>query len=262
MDLGLKGKTVLITGGSKGIGFAVAQMFASEGANLHIAARGVSELEEAKRKLATYGVKVTTHAADLSASSALNKLAEDAGDIDVLINNAGSIPNGRFDAIDEETWRHAWDLKVFGYINMTRAVYGKMRQRGAGVIVNIIGLGGERHRPQYIAGSSGNSALMAFTRALGSESVDHGVRIVGINPGRVLTDRQIEHLRISAKEKFGDPERWKDFHDEAAKTLPFGRFIKPEDVADMVVFLASERASYMSATVVTLDGGQSLRPRV
>jgi 3-oxoacyl-[acyl-carrier protein] reductase len=262
VDLELRGKSVLVTGGAKGIGFACAEAFAAGGAALHLAARNADELAFAVRSLRDrFGVEAWGHQADLAAQGELERLAETCADVDILINNAGSIPGGRLDEIDDHAWRTAWDPKVFGYINMTRRVYESMRRRRSGVIVNIIGLGGERHRPQYIAGCKGNAALTVFTRALGAESVDYGVRVVGLNPGRVMTERQESHLRLEAATKLGSAERWTEIRDTAAAALPFGRFIDKREVADMVAFLASARASYMSATVVTLDGGQSLRPR-
>ena len=263
MELGLKGKSALITGGSKGIGFACAEAFAKEGvALLHIAARNAGELEEARVRLENeYSVKVVCHRADLTSSGDLNELGLACSGVDILINNAGSIPGGTLLEISEDKWRQAWELKVFGYINLTRIIYGSMIRRRSGVVVNIIGLGGERHRPQYIAGCSGNSALMAFTRALGAESVDYGVRVVGINPGRTLTERQLGHLKEEAEKKYGSADRWTDIRDQIAKQLPFGRFISTENISDLVLFLTSDRAAYMSATVLTLDGGQSLRPR-
>src|SRR6185295_5249438 len=110
-------------------------------------------------------------------------------------NNAGAIPPGTLRDLTDERWRHAWDLKVFGFFNLTREIYKRMRERGSGVIVNVIGVAGERHRANYIAGTTGNAGLMAFTRALGSESVDYGVRAVGVNPGGIQTERAIDHLK-------------------------------------------------------------------
>src|ERR1035437_6980278 len=148
MDLELRGKTVLITGASRGIGFACADGFAAEGCRLHIASRNAATLEEARTKLVKqYGVEVTCHPCDLSVTANAVALGRACGDIDVLVNNAGAIPGGRIDQIDDEKWRRAWDLKVFGYINLTREVYARMRARGAGVIVNVIGMAGGRHKP-------------------------------------------------------------------------------------------------------------------
>jgi NAD(P)-dependent dehydrogenase (short-subunit alcohol dehydrogenase family) len=261
MDLELRGKSVVITGASKGIGFACAEKFAAEGCRLHIAARSASALDDARARLVKqYGVEVTCHPCDLGETASVAALGRACGDVDVLINNAGAIPGGRLDQIDDAKWRRAWDLKVFGYINLTREIYAGMRARGSGVIVNVIGLAGERNKPEYIAGSSANAGLMAFTRALGAESVDYGVRVVGVNPGRIETERQREVIMGIAQEKLGDRSRWQEMRAEMVKTLPFKRFGQPEEVADLVVYLASARASYISATVVSIDAGQSLRP--
>lgn len=262
MDLELRGKNVLVTGSSRGIGFACAAGFAAEGCNLHIASRDAAKLEEAREKIVKqYGITVTCHPCDLSVTANAVALGRACGNIDVLVNNAGAIPGGRIDEIDDDRWRRAWDLKVFGYINLTREVYGQMQKRGAGAIVNVIGLAGERNRPEYIVGSSGNAALMGFTRALGAESVDHGVRVIGVNPGRVETERQIDHLKDAAGSKFGDRNRWKEIRDQMVQGLPFKRSARPDEVADLVVYLASARASYISATIINIDAGQSLRPR-
>jgi 3-oxoacyl-[acyl-carrier protein] reductase len=262
MDLRLGGKAVLITGGSKGIGFACAAGFAAEGCRIHIAARNDADLQAARKRITdSYQVEVVCHACDLTSTDAVIALGRECNEVDILVNNAGSIGRARIDQIDPQGWRRAWDLKVFGYIDLAREIYSGMRARGSGVIINIIGLSGERHRPEFIAGTSGNAALMAFTRALGAESVDFGVRVVGVNPGRVETERQIEHLHEAAQKVLGDRNRWRDMRAQMVEGLPFKRSARPDEVADLVVFLASERASYMSATVVTIDAGQSLRPR-
>jgi short-subunit dehydrogenase len=186
MDLELRGKTVLITGASKGIGLACAHGFAAEGARVHIASRSAADLKAATDSIAKqHKVEAKYHAVDLGVTANAVSLGQACGDVDILVNNAGAIPAGSLTQVDDEKWRHAWNLKVFGYVNLTREVYKRMQARGAGVIINVIGVAGERHRSNYIAGTSGNAALMAFTRALGAESVDHGIRVVGVNPGRV-----------------------------------------------------------------------------
>lgn len=256
MDLKLAGKTAAITGSSKGIGAAVARTMAEEGCNLHLAARTEADLEAVRDDIMSQQqVGVTLHPMDLSVSGQPEALAEAAGDIDILINNAGAIPGGTIDMIDEATWREAWNLKVFGYINLTRAVYANFKARGGGTIVNVIGTAGERQDFGYIAGSAGNASLMAFTRALGSRSADDNIRVVAVNPGMTETDRLVTLLRGVAAAKGMDPDNWR----EQTKGLPFGRAGTSEEVADIVAFLASERASYISGTVVTIDGGISAR---
>jgi NAD(P)-dependent dehydrogenase (short-subunit alcohol dehydrogenase family) len=261
MDLRLNGKRVLITGGSKGIGFACAAGFAAEGCTIHLAARTPALLSEAGDRLRSeFGVTVVCHPCDLSDAKNAVALARQCGEIDILVNNAGAIPPGRIDQIDDAQWRSAWDLKVFGFINLAREIYAGMKARGAGAIVNVIGIAAECNRAAYIVGSSGNAALVAFTRALGAESVDHGVRVVGVSPGRIQTDRQLRSVREAAERKFGDGARWPEMLAEMSATFPFKRFGQPEEVADLVVYLASERASYISSTIVNIDAGQSYRP--
>jgi NAD(P)-dependent dehydrogenase (short-subunit alcohol dehydrogenase family) len=157
--------------------------------------------------------------------------------------------------VDEKTWREAWDLKVWGFINLTREVYRGMCEKKRGVIVNIIGLAGERHSAQYIAGTMGNASLMAMSRALGGESPDYGVRVIGINPGAIETDRQVVRWKARAKKELGDEGRWR----ELTTGFPFGRLGSVAEIADTVAFLCSDRSSYTTGTVITIDGGNSLR---
>ena len=260
MDLELKGKTALITGGSRGIGRGVAAALAAEGCRLHLAGRTLADLEEARRDiLSTHATDVSLHVANLAEDGAAPRLAAECGELDILVNNAGAIPGGTIEAIDDRTWKLAWDLKVFGYIGLMRQVLGRMRERGQGVIVNVIGTGGERPAADYIAGAGANSALMAMTRALGSASVDHGVRVVGVNPGLVETPRMLTLLGDRARARFGDAGRWRELLKDL--NLPFGRPARVSEVADLVCFLASQRASYVSGTIVTIDGGAVGRSR-
>ena len=260
MDLGLSGKRVLITGGSRGIGFACARGFLGEGADVVIAARDPLRLDAAKRELAARAQgKIETMAIDIAAPGTAAKLAGAFPDLDVLVNNAGAIPGGDIIAIDEAKWRAAWDLKVFGYVNLAREVFTRMRAKKRGVIVNVIGLGGERHNFNYVAGAAGNASLMSFTHAMGAHSTDHGIRVVGVNPGLVATERMEFLMRTRAKNELGDAERWKELVGKL--DLPFGRPASAEEIANVVVFLASDRAGYISGDVVRVDGGTLHRGR-
>ena len=242
MDLNLKGKRALVTGGSKGIGRACAEVLAAEGCSVLVAARNPQPGPGAK-------------AVDLSQRGAAEALAGWAGELDILVNNAGAIPGGDLLRVDEDTWRRAWDLKMFGYLNLTRQVYARMKARRAGVIVNILGNAGEKLDASYIAGSTANAGLMAFTRALGGASHADGIRVVGVNPGPVATDRLKGLFRQRAEAKFGDPERYP----ELFAGMSFGRPATPEEIAWTVAFLASERSAYTTGCVVTIDGGLASR---
>src|ERR1019366_9028015 len=250
------GKTVLITGASKGIGAAAASVFAEEGCDLHLAARGEAALEAlAQRLTAEHGVSVVVHAVDLRETAAIDLLAVAAAEADILVNNAGDVPGGSLEAVDEATWRHAWGLKVFGYINLTRKVYATMKARRHGVIINDIGSAGERFDANYIAGAVGNAALMTFTRALGGRSLEDGIRVVGINPGPVETDRIVSLMKRQAQARFGDEDRYA----EMMARFPLGRAAKPREIADLMAYLASDRSAYTSGVIFTVDGGLSAR---
>jgi NAD(P)-dependent dehydrogenase (short-subunit alcohol dehydrogenase family) len=250
MDLHLRGKEALITGGSKGIGFACAEVLASEGCSLHLAARNEHDLVAARETIVSrYGAAVTLHIVDLSRSDAARVLAETCPDIDILVNNAGAVPSGDLWQVTESRWREAWDLKVFGYINLCRDVYAGMRARAEGVIVNIIGAAGERPQIYYIAGGAGNAALMAFTKALGAHSLRDGIRVVGVNPGLIKTERMKTLLKNAAQTRFNDQDRWPEL---MPKDPPPG---EPHDVANLVAFLVSDCAKNITGTIITIDGG-------
>ncbi len=230
MDLGLRGKSVLITGGSKGIGLACARAFLGEGSRVHLAARDPARLEQARAGLKG---EVTLHSTDLRDPVALKALAAQCAGVDILVNNAGDIPGGTLEALDEQRWRHAWELKVFGYINLTRELYARMRERGGGVIVNVIGMAGENPSFEYICGTTANAGLAAFTKALGKGSHEHGIRVLGVHPPATRTDRILHVMKTSG-------------------SSAFGRMIEPEQVADTVAFLACARAGQLSGVVLNL----------
>ena len=256
MDLNLKGKRALVTGGSKGIGKACAQVLAEEGCAVTIAARDAAALAAAAADIrAKTGAEVQWRAADLSQRGAAEALAAGAGDLDILVNNAGAIPGGDLQNVDEDTWRRAWDLKVFGYINLTRAVYARMKTQRCGVIVNVLGNAGEKLNAAYIAGSTANAGLMAFTRTLGGASPADGIRVLGVSPGPVATDRLLSLYRQMAAVKLGDADRYA----ELFKGMSFGRTASAEEIAWTVAFAASARSSYTSGIYITIDGGLAAR---
>ena len=251
MDLHLAGKRALVTGGSKGIGRASAELLAEEGCDVVLVARDPAALDQAATAVrARRQVRVEVIAADLSQQSEVERVAAAAGAVDILVNNAGAIPPGNLLAVDDATLRTAWDLKVFGFISLCRALYSTLQSR-QGVVVNVIGAAGETFDPGYIAGVSGNAALMAFTRALGRGGHKDGLRAVAINPGPVATARLERLLRHRAATELGDAERWLDL----CKGMPYGRPAQPEEIAAAVAFLASPRSAYTNGTVLTINGG-------
>ncbi|HTR62677.1 MAG TPA: SDR family oxidoreductase [Candidatus Binataceae bacterium] len=253
MDLELRGKTAIVTGGSKGIGRAAALRFVQEGASVLICARGKEALDEAAAaaRKAVEGARVEIAAANLTKSEDIRRVVEQAasafGHIDILVNNAGSARPGEFLKITDEMWQEDFELKFFGYVRMAREVMPHMARRHSGTIVNVIGTGGLRPSAGYMVGGAANAALNHFTKALADEGAKHGVRVVGINPGPILTERlQLFTERAS---------RGRDLDEVYSRMTPLGRPGKPEEVGDLIAFLASPRAAFIHSANITIDGG-------
>lgn len=249
MDLNLTDKHVLVTGASKGIGLAIAREFAAEGARVTLVSRSTEALQEARKSVPGAAI----HAADLSVGSEREALFAAIPDVDVLVNNAGAIKRGGLTDLTLDDWREGWELKVFGYIHLCQLYAPMMTARGAGTIINIVGMGGRAVRPGYICGAAGNAALIGFTNALGAETPKSNVRVFGINPSPTLTDRMSTMYRDRAQQELGDADRWQELI--VPDAFPFGRPKAPEEVAALAVMLASPRVHYLSGTVVDIDGG-------
>ena len=178
MELNLRGKSAAVTGASKGIGLAIAEELAREGVNLRLAARNRDELQRAADDLRSrFQITVEVEAMDLSKRDQRDAFAHRCAAGDILINCAGAIPGGSLDQVAEDAWREAWDLKLFGYIGITRIVYQAMCKRRQGVIVNVVGAGGLMTNAGYICGAPANAALINFTHALGGASVEFWPRV-------------------------------------------------------------------------------------
>lgn len=254
MQLGLDGKVVLVTGGSKGIGLACARAFLDEGARVGIVSRSADNLDRARAALGP----VAGFAADLvdpaQALGALDALEAALGPVDVLVNSAGAarrVPPGD---LTPESWRAAFDAKLFTYVNMFDPVVKRMAARGTGVIVNVIGSGGKVAAPTHIAGGAANAALMLATAGLGQAYAGSGVRVVGVSPGLTRTDRVAEGMQAEAAVQGVAVD---EARARAEAGIPLGRMAEPEEIAAAIVFLASAKASYVTGVTLTMDGAKA-----
>ena len=254
MDLNLSHQRVLVTGGSKGIGYAISEAFLMEGADVTIVARSEKELKHAADKLfKSTGCKPQYFSFDLSEVEERKDLYQKVGDIDILVNNAGAIPGGNLLTVKIDDWLSSWNLKVFGYIHLCQLFLPNMKEKQSGTIINIIGMGGRAVNSNYICGAGGNAALIGFTQAIGSETPNYNVRVFGINPSATLTDRMVQLYKVRAEEELGNPNRWEELLNSSK--MPFGRVKLPEEVGALTVMLSSSKVHYLSGTVIDLDGG-------
>jgi 3-oxoacyl-[acyl-carrier protein] reductase len=259
MELGLGGKAVLVTGGSKGIGKATAQVMAAEGAQVVICSRNQAALDDTTRAIRKdTGKGVESIAVDLSTLEGVERAATEAirrlGRLDVLVNNAGAIKGGDFLSIPDEEWISGWSLKLLGYIRMARAVFPRMQQQGGGRIVNVVGMAARNPATTYMTGGAANAALINFTKALADLGAPSNILVTAVSPGPVKTDRWDSLQRQQAEAAGKDLE---SYVKEQSHGLPLGRIALPEEVADLVCFLASDRAAFLSGIAVTIDGGMS-----
>ena len=257
MELGLRDKTALVTGGSKGIGRAVARALAAEGARVMICARDGEALAGAATEIgAATGRSVLPMTADLSELSAVARVAHAAvsqlGRLDILVNNAGAIKGGDFLATPDEEWLSGWSLKLLGYIRMAREVLPQMQRQGGGRIINVVGAAARNPSATYMMGGTANAALINFTKALADLGARWNVLVTGVSPGPVKTERWDNLVRQQAAAAGKDVEAYAK---EQNATMPLGRIALPEEVADLVCFLASERAAFLTGITITVDGG-------
>ncbi len=256
MNLGLQHKRVLITGGSKGIGLACAQVFAQAGAQIAIASRDSSNLDAAKQQLAQSDIDVHTFVADLcqpqQAQDLIQQFEHTLGPLDILLNAAGAAK--RYPPLDltPEAWTEAMQAKYFTYIYTMDAALVSMRKRKQGNIVNIIGAGGKHPSPMHLPGGAANAALMLATAGLATTWASHGIRINAINPGATSTDRIQGSINAEAKMTGQSTEQV--FH-ALHQRIPMGRLAKPEEIANVALFLASDLASYVTGAQITMTGG-------
>lgn len=254
MDLGLKDQKVLITGGSKGIGLACAKAFIAEGAKVALVSRSQGNLDQAKKSVGN----AYTIAADLvdaaAAAAMVERVEKEFGAIDILVNSAGAAKRTDADDLTPAAWRAGMDAKYFSYINVIDPLIKRMGQRGRGVVINVIGAGGKVASPTHLAGGAANAALMLATAGLAYAYAGKGVRVVGLNPGVTKTERVAQGLKAEAKRANVSEEQ---AYQQMVARLPMGRPAEPEELADIVVFAASERGRYLNGANISTDGAAS-----
>jgi 3-oxoacyl-[acyl-carrier protein] reductase len=258
MDLQLKSKVAFVTGASKGIGRAVAEELAKEGANVVITARTAEPLEVAAREIAAMTEReIVPMAGDMSQTDDVNRCVKAAlqkfGRIDILVTCAGSSPGGLLEDLTEEQWMSSLNLKFMGYVRTVRAVIPHMRERGEGAIVLVVGNDGLK--PSYWEMTAGvaNAADINFASSVAEQYGRYGVRINTVNPGPVNTDRWEGLEKAFARDKKVDQER---AHELAIASIPLHRIAEPHEVASLVVFLASPRAAFINGAHIPIDGAQ------
>lgn len=252
MELDLNHRTVLVTGGSKGIGLACARAFVAEGARVAIVSRSQANLDAARAELPDVHIIAADLIHEAQALRALDDVEATLGPLDVLVNSAGAARRYTPDELDAAAWHQAMDAKFFSYIQIATMAIQRMATRGSGVVINIIGMGGKVASPVHLPGGAANAALMLATTGLAVAYGPRGVRVVGINPGGTLTGRVAQG--VASESRLTGHSEAEVLKRQQAR-IPLGRMGEPDEVARVAVFLASSAASYVTGAIVPMDGG-------
>ena len=255
MDLRLTGKVAVVTGGSAGIGRAIAHGLAAEGTHLVLCARDEERLRAVAAEIE--GVRVVTVAADLTAADGTTRLAaavsDEFGGADILINNAGTGSEEKILTAPDERWQHYWELHVMSAVRLARELAPGMKARGGGVILHNASICATQplgYEPIY---NVTKAALVMFSKCLANELIGDNIRVNTVNPGLVMTGDWVKTAKLLTE---GTDQTWEQYLQKIADdNAPIGRFATPEEVADFFVFLCSERASYSVGAIHYVDGG-------
>jgi NAD(P)-dependent dehydrogenase (short-subunit alcohol dehydrogenase family) len=259
METGLRGKVAMVSGASKGIGRAVAERLAAEGAHLSLCSRSAAPLQAVAHEIESkHGATCLPCPANLTRAEDIHRWVRTTidrfGEVDILINNAGAAQGGPFLGLPDQAWLDSWQLKLFGYIRVAREVFPHLQRRGGGRIVNVIGIAGVQPMENYMIGGAANAALLNFTKALADEGAPHGILVTGVNPGPIRTERWDGMLvKWSAAKGMTTEEAERDI----LRGVPLQRAGTAEEVANVVVFLASELSGYVTGTTIAVDGGMT-----
>ena len=256
MQITMKDRVAVVTGGSKGIGIAVARRFAESGAKVAILARGAADLKAAREQLAKDGLQVHDYVCDVSKapdiSTTYDKIVKDHGRVDILVNNAGTSRAMPFETVTDAIWQEDLDLKLFAAIRLSRLVWPGMKARKWGRIINVLNIGAKAPAAASTPTSVSRAAGMALTKAMANEGAAHNILVNAMLVGLIVSDQWAKRHAAS-----GASTSFEEFTRDLGRSVPMGRMGTPEEFANLACFLASDQGSYITGTAINVDGGRA-----